>query len=139
MIMNHPSRIQRPPQVVTISTCVSVPGGSCGEGQSRLLLDAFVAPLLNRLGVEARVVFVLFVHDLLLVRGSEPEKAVGGQWRIGSLQPTINDRGQVDGAAPRAHARSHPEVEPDKRLGKEGVFGRPGTKSQPGKFVDGAA
>ena len=50
------------------------------------------------------------------------KKAAACQWRIGSFQSTIDDRGQVDGAVARVHARFHPAVEPGQRLGQAAGF-----------------
>ena len=60
--------------------------------QSWLLGRTLITPLLDRFGVEARVTFVLFVHDLLPVRRGDLKKAAVGQWQIGSFQPAIDDR-----------------------------------------------
>ncbi len=71
-----------------------------------------VPPPLDRLGIEARIMVVLFTHDLLFVRRSDLEKPAGCEWRIASFQPTIDDRGQVNGAVARVHATFHPAVKP---------------------------
>ena len=84
------------------------------------------APLLNRLGVEARIAIVLFGHDLLFIRRGDSKETAACQWRIGSLQSAIDDCGQVNGAVARVHAGFHPAVEPGQRLGQERASGRSG-------------
>ena len=80
--------------------------------ENRFPRDVVLSPLLDRHGVEASIMLVLFAHNLLFVRRRDRKKAVVCQGRIGSFQATIDDSSQVDSAVARVHSCLDSAVEP---------------------------